>query len=120
MPSLFEPGGIVQHEFFVGGTPVIAFKTGGLKDSVIEFNWQTETGCGYTFESYQREDFIYACQRAIGAFNNKSKYLRLRQNAFEATMSGERVSKAWLKEFYRLRSKVFFDQSEMLAYKKAI
>ncbi len=37
MPSLFEPGGIVQHEFFVGGTPVIAFKTGGLKDSVIEY-----------------------------------------------------------------------------------
>lgn len=31
MPSLFEPGGIVQHEFFVAGTPVIAFKTGGLK-----------------------------------------------------------------------------------------
>jgi len=37
MPSAFEPGGIVQHEFFVGCTPVIAFKTGGLKDSVIEF-----------------------------------------------------------------------------------
>lgn len=37
MPSLFEPGGIVQHEFFVGCTPVVAFKTGGLKDSVIEF-----------------------------------------------------------------------------------
>ena len=37
MPSIFEPGGIVQHEFFVGGTPVVAFKTGGLKDSVFEF-----------------------------------------------------------------------------------
>jgi len=37
MPSLFEPGGIVQHEFFVGSTPVVAFKTGGLKDSVHEF-----------------------------------------------------------------------------------
>ena len=37
MPSAFEPGGIVQHEFFVGATPVVAFKTGGLKDSVIEF-----------------------------------------------------------------------------------
>ncbi len=35
MPSLFEPGGIVQHEFFCGGTPVIAFKTGGLKDTVF-------------------------------------------------------------------------------------
>jgi starch synthase len=37
MPSAFEPGGIVQHEFFVGKTPVVAFKTGVLKDSVIEF-----------------------------------------------------------------------------------
>ena len=42
MPSAFEPGGIVQHEFFVGATPVIAFKTGGLKDSVIEFEPVTE------------------------------------------------------------------------------
>ena len=42
MPSAFEPGGIVQHEFFVGATPVIAFKTGGLKDSVHEYNWETE------------------------------------------------------------------------------
>lgn len=47
MPSLFEPGGIVQHEFFVGGTPVIAFKTGGLKDSVFEF--VNDQGNGYTF-----------------------------------------------------------------------
>lgn len=74
MPSLFEPGGIVQHEFFVGGTPVIAFKTGGLKDSVQEFLWDSEEGCGFTFESYRREDFIHACQRAIAVFLNKSKY----------------------------------------------
>ena len=71
MPSLFEPGGIVQHEFFVGSTPVIAFKTGGLKDSVIEFNWDNDTGCGYTFESYKKEDFVYAIERAIGTFRNK-------------------------------------------------
>jgi glycogen synthase len=58
MPSEFEPGGIVQvfeclfshvlkalvwlclillqHEFFSAGTPVIAFATGGLKDSVVQ------------------------------------------------------------------------------------
>lgn len=30
MPSKFEPGGIVQHESLIAGTPVIAFKTGGL------------------------------------------------------------------------------------------
>ena len=40
MPSLFEPGGIVQHEFFIAGAPVIAFRTGGLKDTVFEFNYE--------------------------------------------------------------------------------
>ena len=109
MPSVFEPGGIVQHEFFVGGTPVIAFKTGGLKDSVVEFLWDSEEGCGYTFESHTTGDFIFAMERAVGTFKNKPKYVKLRENAFKATMDGEVVSKAWLREFYRLRGKQYID-----------
>ena len=111
MPSVFEPGGIVQHEFFVGGTPVVAFKTGGLKDSVFEFNWDNEEGNGYTFENHNVNDFLYACDRALGTFKNKSKYLKLRENAFRSTMDGGIVSRAWLSEFFRLRKKIFVDQS---------
>ena len=109
MPSVFEPGGIVQHEFFVGGTPVVAFKTGGLKDSVIEYLWDTQEGSGYTFESHTTGDFIFAMDRAVGTFRNKKQYNKLRENAFKATMDGEIVSKAWLSEFYRLRGKIFID-----------
>ncbi len=43
MPSAFEPGGIVQQEFFIAGTPVVAFKTGGLKDTVFEYNPKCES-----------------------------------------------------------------------------
>ena len=111
MPSVFEPGGIVQHEFFVGGTPVIAHKTGGLKDSVIEYQWDSQTGSGYTFESHSTGDFIFAMDRALGTFKNKAQYNKLRDNAFKATMDGEVVSKAWLNEFYRLRGKRFVDYS---------
>ena len=50
MPSVFEPGGIVQHEFFIASTPVLAFKTGGLKDTVIEYDYTTGLGNGITFE----------------------------------------------------------------------
>lgn len=109
MPSAFEPGGIVQHEFFVGGTPVVAFKTGGLKDSVLEYLWDSETGSGYTFESHCAGDMIAAMERAIGTFRNKPKYLKLRENARKATMDGEVVSKAWLAEFFRLKGKIFID-----------
>ncbi len=68
MPSLFEPGGIVQQEFFVAGTPVIAFKTGGLKDTVTEFNTASKTGNGFTFEAYNRMDLmaaIHVCDCAV-------------------------------------------------------
>ena len=109
MPSVFEPGGIVQHEFFVGSTPVVAFKTGGLKDSVIEYMWDSEEGTGYTFESHTAGDFIFAVERAIGTFRNKPKYNKLRENAFRGTMDGEIVCRAWLGEFCRLRGKIFID-----------
>lgn len=110
MPSAFEPGGIVQHEFFVGKTPVIAFRTGGLKDSVIEFKWDSEEGSGFTFDHHNHHEMGQAIERAINTFRNKEKYLKLRENAFRATMDGEIVCKAWLGEFCRLTENNFFDQ----------
>mmetsp|Transcript_18089 Transcript_18089/g.24219 ORF Transcript_18089/g.24219 Transcript_18089/m.24219 type:complete len:227 (+) Transcript_18089:3350-4030(+) len=79
--------------------------------------WDSEVGCGYTFESYEKKDFIFAIERAIGTFKNKQKYFRLRENAFNATMPGEKVCIAWLQEFCRLRNKVYFDCREMNATK---
>lgn len=71
MPSMFEPGGIVQHEFFVAGTPVIAFKTGGLRDTVHEFTREWPHGGGFTFENFNIGDFKYAISRAIGIYWDK-------------------------------------------------
>ncbi len=65
MPSLFEPGGIVQHEFFCGSTPVICFRTGGLKDTVFEFDPKTQKGNGFNFMSYDQEDFKRCVRRAM-------------------------------------------------------
>ena len=35
--------------------------------------------------------------------------MKLRENAFKATLDGEIVSRAWLNEFYRLHGKKFID-----------
>ena len=68
MPSMFEPGGIVQQEFFVAGTPVIAFKTGGLKDTVVEFDKVSKRGNGFTFEAHTPGDFMFAMQVRVWDF----------------------------------------------------
>ncbi len=113
MPSQFEPGGIVQHEFFIGGTPVIAYKTGGLKDTVFEFNWQTNTGNGITFENYSHQELVNAILRSIDLFNNKEKYEICSRNAYKSTIDVSDVSKAWCKEFFRLKNKLFFNNKEV-------
>ena len=109
MPSLFEPGGIVQHEFFIAGTPVIAFKTGGLKDTVFEFRYDNNTGNGFTFENYNSYELVQAITRSLGLFQNKEKYELCRKNAKNSAIDVADVSRAWCKEFYRLKNKIFFN-----------
>ena len=107
MPSLFEPGGIVQHESFFAGTPVIAFMTGGLRDTVHEFNKTTLEGNGFTFQKYNAPDFQRAIHRALNIFLEKELNIRLRQNASVSFINVDKVARAWLAEFYRLSGKVF-------------
>ena len=86
MPSMFEPGGIVQHEFFIGSTPVVAFKTGGLRDTVHEYDRKTQKGSGFTFEQYTRADFMYSMERAMGVYKETDHYQKVRKNAFDAAI----------------------------------
>jgi len=109
MPSSFEPGGIVQHEFFIAGTPVIAFRTGGLKDTVFEFLWDNNTGNGLTFDYYNGRDLVAAMRRALNLFENKEKYEICRKNAFNSAIDVADVGRAWCREFYRLKNKIYFN-----------
>ena len=113
MPSLFEPGGIVQHEFFIAGTPVIAFKTGGLKDTVFEFNYNNNSGNGFTFDNHNYNDLISAMKRAIKLFYNKEKYEICRKNAYNSVIDVSCVAREWCKEFCRLKRKIFFNAKEV-------
>lgn len=106
MPSKFEPGGIVQHEFFIAGTPVLAFRTGGLRDTVYEFDIESMSGNGFTFEAYQLGDFLYSMERAHRVVKDPVKYERLRENAKYSVISCEQVAQAWLGELCRLRRKL--------------
>lgn len=48
-------------------------------------------------------------ERSFNLFKNKEKYKILRKNAFESTIDGADVSRAWNKEFHRLFNKTFID-----------
>lgn len=111
MPSLFEPGGIVQHEFFIASTPVLAFKTGGLKDTVVEFDYNDpEKGNGICFENHSTFDLLYAFERAVKLYCDIPNYLKCRENAFKSAIDVIDVARAWDKEFHRLTKKAYLNK----------
>ena len=124
MPSIFEPGGIVQHEYFISGTPIIAYKTGGLKDSIEEYNTSQKTGNGFLFENFENKDFLNAVVRAIKIFGNKNEYKKLCSNAFDSAIDVEDVAQKWGEEFYRIKNKIFYNKKivdeEIFNFKKNI
>jgi starch synthase len=112
MPSLFEPSGVVQQEYFAAGTPVIAFKTGGLKDTVYEYSAHNTTGNGFTFESHDYHDFVNAVGRALTAFSHEQVYEKIRDNAAASVLDTKVVAEEWAKEFARLRNVIWIRASE--------
>ncbi len=114
MPSLFEPGGIVQQEFFVAGTPVVAYKTGGLKDTVHEWKSDEGEGNGFTFENYSHGDFVWAVKRALRVFSQPEEYEELRASAYDTTIDVTQVAWAWSSEFHRLRN-AMYTKSELVS-----
>ena len=103
MPSMFEPGGIVQHEFLVAGTPVLAFRTGGLKDTIQEFSPGALSGNGVLFDEHRSWDFQQAVNRCVTTFRSAPLYEALRRNARASVMDLQQVTAAWCAEFHRVK-----------------
>jgi starch synthase len=80
MPSRYEPCGLNQIYSLKYGTAPVVRATGGLDDTVEEWNAELGTGTGFKFQGYRAEDFLAAIDRALTAFQDKAGWQRLMQN----------------------------------------
>ena len=111
--STIETGNIIQHEYFSSGTPVIAYRIGGIRDTVSEYNIMDKKGNGIIYDNIEHNNFISAIIRAVKLFNNKLEYEQCRRNAYISAKDVMDVARAWATEFYRLKGKIFFDNKEV-------
>ena len=68
MPSKSEPCGLSQMIAMHYGTIPVVNETGGLKDTVSAYNPETGEGRGYTFQSYNADDFYAAIDRCLDLY----------------------------------------------------
>ena len=79
MPSKSEPCGLSQMNAMRYGTVPVVHSTGGLKDTVPPADENGKGGLGFTFQSYNADDFMAAVKRALNLYNNDREGFRALQ-----------------------------------------
>jgi starch synthase len=105
MPSRYEPSGLNQLYSLKYGTIPVVRATGGLKDSVQEFDPARLTGTGFLFEAYDGRSFLYAIDRALAVFGRKADWTKLMKNAMSQDYSWGRSAREYVEVYKRLRKR---------------
>ena len=99
MPSRFEPCGLGQLVAMRYGSVPVVRRTGGLADTVQDFDPRTGQGNGFVFERYQAMDMFATVMRAVESFRYRDTWRALVERGmrrdFSWTVSAEKYLRAY-------------------------
>ena len=88
MPSLFEPCGLSQLMSLKYGTLPIVRETGGLKDTVDNYNEYEQTGTGFSFANYNAHEMLDTIRRAEDVYyDDRDAWNAIAERAMNADFS---------------------------------
>ncbi|MCG3221273.1 MAG: glycosyltransferase, partial [Candidatus Heimdallarchaeota archaeon] len=96
MPSAYEPCGLNQmYSMHYGAVPVVR-NTGGLSDTVEDYNNETEEGTGFVFETMDADEFFEAVERAAKLYKEEpEKWIKLQKRIMNKDFSWKIAAKRW-------------------------
>ena len=105
MPSKSEPCGLSQIIAMRFGTVPVVNATGGLKDTVSPYDPNSEQGMGFTFQSYNADDFLAAIDRGLQLFYDEpEKWARLADSDMSIDSSWKLPAQEYMALYEKARS----------------
>lgn len=105
MPSRYEPCGLGQMFAMRYGTVPIVRYTGGLADSVKEYDPEAKKGTGFGFKPYDSAYLLKAIARAV-YFYDTDHWKEIVKDAMEQDFSWERSASDYLKLYKTALGKI--------------
>ena len=105
MPSKSEPCGLSQMNAMRYGTVPVVHATGGLKDTVPGCDENGNGGLGFTFQSYNADDFYGALTRALHLYrDNRDGFRALQKKEMEMDFSWDVPAGRYMDLFEKMLS----------------
>ena len=99
VPSRYEPCGLSQIISFKYGTIPVVRQTGGLKDTVQEFDPKTGKGTGFTFIEPRSEDLFGAVKKSLSIYKDKPLWTSLVKSVMNLDYSWKTSAKEYINLF---------------------
>ena len=96
MPSLYEPCGLNQMYSMRYGTVPIVRATGGLDDTVQQFNPQNGTGTGFKFGPYQAGALLEKIREALYFYARPEQWQKIQHNGMSVDNSWDAAAKKYI------------------------
>jgi len=96
MPSRYEPCGLNQLYSLKYGTVPIVRETGGLADTIQDYDPETKEGTGFVFKDYHPEELLAAIKRALEVYKEKEKWKKLMLSGMQKDFSWEASAKKYV------------------------
>jgi starch synthase len=99
MPSRYEPCGLNQIYSLKYGTVPIVRATGGLDDTIKEWDAEKGIGTGFKFAGFDSKNLLAEIDRATEAFKDKKGWTRLMRNGMERDYSWSGPAKEYVRVY---------------------
>ncbi|OLE52053.1 MAG: hypothetical protein AUG51_19860 [Acidobacteria bacterium 13_1_20CM_3_53_8] len=96
MPSLYEPCGLNQMYSMRYGTVPVVRATGGLDDTVENFNRETGEGTGFKFERYAANALLEKIREALYCYNRPEIWKKIQTNGMRQDNSWRVAARKYL------------------------
>lgn len=98
MPSLYEPCGLNQMYSLRYGTPPVAHATGGLNDTVSDYNPATGEGNGFKFGEPTPHSFYWKTAEALTILRNRPReWSKIVHNGMREDHSWDRSARSYIR-----------------------
>jgi starch synthase len=104
MPSHYEPCGLTQIYSMRYGTVPVVRATGGLEDTVDQWDPKTAKGTGFKFTGYRPQELRAAMRQAIATFDNKKQWQQLMLNGMKQNFSWTAPAKEYVSVYEKVRT----------------